>query len=157
MVRGFFGGGERMTVWTGMDGGVAWTCFHGEITQADWDAYIGQLQGYVDDKLPHLSMLLVARSATVPTATMRVQMRDFLKNNWEIAQRVDAGAMVFNSILARAALNAINWLKGKPYPEAVFEHTRDALAWLGNQNADLDIKALRAAMETAIPDNVPIF
>jgi hypothetical protein len=151
------GENDPMAMWCGLDGGVGWTCFHGEITSADWDAYIAQLQDYVDRALPHISLLLVARSSTVPTAKMRIQMRDFLKENWEIVHRVDAGALVFNSMLARAALNAINWLKSKPYPEAVFENTRDALAWLEQNGQDVDIKALRAAMEAVLPEEVPAF
>jgi hypothetical protein len=146
-----------MAIFCGLDGGVAWTCFHGQISQGDWDTYFAQFQHYVDVELKDFGILLVALTSNVPDAKMRIQARDFLKQHSAILNRVDAGAMVFGSILARAALNAINWLNPKPYPESVFHTTEEALAWLGQMSAGVDADVVAAAIKKALPDDVNIF
>jgi hypothetical protein len=140
-----------MAVWGGINGGVAWTYFHADITQAVWDEYLGLMEALVAQDLPSLSLILFARQSDTPNAAMRRQIGEFMKSQKHLLKKVQANAMVLDSPLARGTLTAINWLIQKPFPEKTFKDGHAAMAWLAEHDANVDVDELVAGMQTHVP------
>jgi hypothetical protein len=120
-----------MSIWRGHTTGCLWFYFHGDLTEADWDAYMEHLELHtrLEGALTETSMIISYRSGS-PTPTMRRRVADFMRDRQAVLAHLKGNAMVADSAVARGTLIAVNWLFKKPFDERVFPEPRAALRWV---------------------------
>ena len=120
-----------MTVWHGNTTGCLWFYFNGELTKADWQAYMDQMALHTrpEGALTETAMIISHRSGS-PTPTMRREVAEFMRDKKELLAHLKGHAMVTESALTRGSLIALNWIFKKPFPERVFSEPTSALRWL---------------------------
>ena len=120
-----------MSMFKGFASNCMWTYMTGEpFSQEVWDR---RLQTAFDSSQPlteKATLLTIGWQSAAPPARARQQLAARLASSEQYLRAIAGSAMVFDSKIARGTLTAINWIARKPYPEKVFGHLDEALAWL---------------------------
>lgn len=140
-----------MAMATGQLGCCHWQVMYGAASDADWDRFVDHL---IDDLGPRLVpgdvVLDLWHDVGAPPAKARARFAErFLTA--PTSRHLRAHALVTNSLVSRGALTAINWVIQRPFAERVFARPDDAFSWLVEYAPDLDVTALRAAIDVAAP------
>lgn len=140
-----------MVMVTGQHGRCHFQVMRGASTDADWERYVDHL---IDTLAPRLVpgdvVLDLWLDAGAPPAKARARFaRRFLET--PAVRHIRAHALVTTSVVHRGVLTAINWVIARPFEERVFARPDEAMAWLVDHDADLDVAGLRAAIAAAAP------
>ncbi len=139
-----------MSYWSGRAGPCWWSYFHGEITAADWQAFLAfsresytrGTRGEVITTLPF--------AVSAPSALMRKQLGALIDET-AADNRIHYHAFATDSRVTYAINTAVNWLTRKPYEERTFHDPLEAFAWLRSVNADVVPEALASDIRQTVP------
>jgi hypothetical protein len=111
---------------------TAWfiATFEGTHTRGEWERYAETTRRFLGECAPGAVIIHVVKGAYAspePAAQARIAAA---MEGAACMHNVSACVFIVDSVMARAALMAINWQAPKPFPEEVFGDPARAWAWL---------------------------